>query len=395
MIVIGIDAAKDKHDCQIVDGKGKIIVPHFTFQNNLSGFLEFDNLAKTCFNEENEDIKVGIEHTGHYSLNLASFLSKRGYTVLHLNPNIVNQYKKMQTLRNTKTDKLDCSVIAKVTLEQNELDYIYSTKMSELKSLCRASYRQAKILSEVRNHFRRCLQIAFPELETLFNPSVESTIRIANKYPSPRLVLKDTRENIESFFKEFKWGKYKSAIDDFIELAKNSIGNPNKGDIYELRMVSTHLLSMLTQQKTLHNRIEKIMLSLNSKIVTIPGIGIQSGAIILSEIGDINRFSTPEKLLAYAGCDPRIYESGKHVGYSAPINKRGSLYLRTTLFTCVKTAYIASPVMKEYIDSKRENGKHYYNAIFHGVKKLVRIIYRVLKENVDYKQPNTSKESVD
>lgn len=387
MIAIGIDVAKDKHDCQILREDGSVLVKHFKFSNTQDGFNALLECISSHVGRSHADVRVGLEATGIYHISLKNFLISKGFRIVEFNPASVSTYKNWLSMRNTKTDKIDCGFIAQLTLKYDTLKYIYPKKLDELRSLCRADSRLVSKIATVKNQYRRTLQITFPEFETVFNATLSSSIAIINKYPCPHLVRRDTRENITEFFAQFQHGCYRRKVDEFIEAARTSIGTPNDGDIYELRMLSSQLLMLQRQRRTILERIGRIMTYQESKITTIPGIGKVLGAYILSEIGDIRRFDSPEQLLAYAGCDPRIYESGKHVGYSAPINKRGSMYLRTALFNATVAAFRQDPVMNEYVNRKIEQGKHYYNAIFHGVKKMTRIIYYILYNNVDYKSP--------
>ena len=129
------------------------------------------------------------------------------------------------------------------------------------------------------------------------------------------------------------------------------------------------------------------MSQINSPITSIKGIGDIMGATILAEIGDIHNFSSPEKLQAYAGLAPQIYESGKYVGINTPMDKKGSVYLRNALYQTTKAAYVTSTYMRSYIDRKRDQGKHFYTAISHGMRKMIRIIYAVLKKNSLFVEP--------
>ena len=126
---------------------------------------------------------------------------------------------------------------------------------------------------------------------------------------------------------------------------------------------------------------------INSPITSIPGIGVTMGATILAEIGDINNFDYPEKLQAFAGLAPQIYESGKFKAASTPMDKKGSVYLRNALYQVTKSAYVTSNFMRSYVDRKRAQGKHFYTAMSHGMKKMVRIIFAVLKKNSNFVEP--------
>ena len=136
--------------------------------------------------------------------------------------------------------------------------------------------------------------------------------------------------------------------------------------------------------RTTVKEIERILAELHSTITSIPGIGNVLGATILAEIGDINNFSSPAKLLAFAGCDPSTYQSSKFVAKNTPMVKHGSRDLRNALYLATTAAYISSPSFQAYISKKKEQGKHHYVAISHGMKKMLRIIFSILKSNVPF-----------
>ena len=137
----------------------------------------------------------------------------------------------------------------------------------------------------------------------------------------------------------------------------------------------------------IESEIDFVMAELNSPITSIPGIGNLLGATILSEIGDIKNFGNPDKLLAFAGCEPSTYQSGKYTATNTPMVKHGSRYLRRALYCAADMAYVNSPSFRSYIDRKRAQGKHYYVAMSHGMKKLVRIIFAVLSRNIPFSEP--------
>ena len=150
MIYVGIDVAKDKHDCFAINSDGEILIENFTFQNNSNGFnLFFNSISQ--FNESFDNIEVGLEATGHYSNNILNFLTSKGFNVYVINPLQTNLYRKGQSLRKTKTDKLDARFIATMLITDNLKSYSnLSYHISELKSLVRHRFR----LIEERSKFK-------------------------------------------------------------------------------------------------------------------------------------------------------------------------------------------------------------------------------------------------
>ena len=123
---------------------------------------------------------------------------------------------------------------------------------------------------------------------------------------------------------------------------------------------------------------------IKSVLFTIPGIGIVNGGIILGEIGDIHRFSAPNKVLAYAGLDPTVYQSGNFQAKRTRMSKRGSKVLRYALMNAAHNVVKNNKTFKEYYDSKRAEGRSHYNALGHCAGKLVRVIYKMLTDNVEF-----------
>ena len=124
-------------------------------------------------------------------------------------------------------------------------------------------------------------------------------------------------------------------------------------------------------------------LIINSKILTIPGIGIQSASVIVSEIGDFSRFDSPKKLLAFIGLDPAKYQSGTQ-DYSGHMVKRGSSNLRYVIMNCAETFYVHNPVISDYYWKKRNEGKCHRVALSHVARKLVSVIYYLETNNLDF-----------
>ncbi|MBQ9370282.1 MAG: IS110 family transposase [Clostridia bacterium] len=387
MIYIGIDVAKDKHDCHIVREDGEILLDNYTFANSAKGFQAFYETVKRL-RKRKEEVKIGLEYTGHYSQNLYTFLKENKLTVVALNPLTVNMYRKSRSLRNTKTDKSDARFIAEVTAE-TEVDkrrHILSD-INTLKSLTRYRYRVLKTMQTMKNRYRRVLQIVFPEFETIFNVNYKTTIDLLVKYPSPKDVLKTDRDTLIKSLDKLSRGHYGKKAGDLIEAAETSIGRANAGDAFELKHLAKQISFLQDELDALEERLKTILSRLDTPILTIPGIGVNTGAAILSEIGNIKNFKTPAKLLAFVGCEPTIYQSGKYLLTRTPMVKKGSRYLRNAVFQATKAAYITDPIMRAYVDKKRAEGKHFFVALSHGMKKMVRIIFSILTSGKEYRPP--------
>ena len=387
MIYIGIDIAKDKHDCHIVREDGEILLDNYTFANNAKGFLSFYETVQHV-RKRKEDVRIGLEYTGHYSQNLYNFLKENKLTVVALNPLTVNMYRKSRSLRNTKTDKSDARFIAEVTAETalDKRRHVLSD-IQTLKSLSRYRYRVMKTLQTMKNRYRRVLQIVFPEFETIFNVNYKTTVDLLIKYPSPKDVLKTDKESLIKSLDKLSHGHYGKKAEDLIEAAETSIGRANAGDAFELKHLAKQISFLQDELDLLEERLASILTRLDTPILSIPGIGVSTGAAILSEIGNIKNFKSSAKLLAFVGCEPTIYQSGKYLLTRTPMVKRGSRYLRNAVFQATKAAYITDPIMRAYVDKKRAEGKHFFVALSHGMKKMVRIIFSILTSGKEYRPP--------
>ncbi len=390
MIYVGIDVAKDKHDCHIMRDDGEVIVDNYTFENSREGFLSFDELVKRS-KKRKEEVKIGLEYTGHYSHNLIENLKAKGYPVLALNPLKVNLYRKSKSLRNTKTDKSDARYIAEVTSETEiEKRRYVVNDIHVLRSLTRYRYRILKTVQSTKNRYRRVLQVVFPEFEKHFNVNYRSAIELIGRYSSPREVLSANRDSLIRNLNKMSYGRYGKRADELIEAAETSIGVSNAGDAYELKHIAKHIAFLESEVEMVEEKLKSILDRLHSPILSIPGIGVTTGATILAEIGNIKNFDNSAKLLAFVGCEPTIYQSGKYVLTRTPMVKKGSKYLRNAIFQATKSAYVIDPTMRAYVDRKRAEGKHFFVALSHGMKKMVRIVFAVLRSGKEYVAPPLS-----
>ncbi|MBO4478856.1 MAG: IS110 family transposase [Clostridia bacterium] len=387
MIYVGIDVAKDKHDCHIMRDDGEVLVDNFTFENSKTGFEFFDRVVKQN-KRRKEEVKVGLEYTGHYSQNILEHLKTQPYAVLPLNPLKVNLFRKSKSLRNTKTDKSDARYIAEVTAETEvEKRRHVLGDIRVLRSLTRYRYRVQKTVQCTKNRYRRVLQLVFPEFEKHFNVNYRSAIELIGRYSSPREVLTANKTSLVKNLDKISYGRYGKRADELIEAASTSIGVSNAGDAYELKRLAKLIAFLEDELVLIEEKLRSILDKLKSPILTIPGIGVNTGATILAEIGNVKNFSNDAKLLAFVGCEPTIYQSGKFVLTRTSMVKKGSKYLRNAIFQATKSAYVTDPVMRAYVDRKRAAGKHFFVALSHGMKKMVRIIFAVLKSGAPYAPP--------
>ena len=387
MIYVGIDVAKDKHDCFITNSDGEILFKVFTITNNLEGFDSLYQKIKSITTDP-KIIKVGLEATGHYSYNLLGYLIDKGLPTFVINPLHTNLYRKSLSLRQTKTDKVDARTIAYMLMSDVNLksysDSLYHNE--ELKSLTRYRFDKVKEHAKLKTSISRLICILFPELEKLI-PSLHmsSIYKMLAEFPGAKHISNAHLTRLTNLLSEASKGHYgKETAIAFRDAARNSIGSYMPAKSLELKHTIKLIQELDSEIDEIENEIKTIMDEINSPILSIPGINYRMGAMIIAEIGSFDRFDSPDKLLAYAGLSPSTYQSGQLDGAYAHMEKRGSRYLRYALYNATKYVCHWDSVFAAYLAKKRAEGKHYNVAISHAAKKLIRVIYHLEKTKQQY-----------
>lgn len=382
MIYVGIDVAKDKHDCFITNSDGKVLFEVVTIPNNKEGF---DNLYQRIESATDDltKVKVGLEATGHYSYNILGFLLDKGLLTFVINPLHTNLYRKSLSLRKTKTDKVDAHTIAMMLMSDVNLKSYSNASYhnEELKSLTRYRFDKVKERAKLKTSISRLVNILFSELEKLL-PSLHmvSVYNLLIEYPGAYLIANVHLTKLTNLLKKSSKGRYsKNTAVSFREAAKNSIGSIMPAKSLELKHTIKLIHELNSEIDEIESQIKTIMDKINSPILSIPGINYRMGAMIIAEIGDFSRFNSSDKILAYAGFSPSIYQSGQLDSSHSHMEKRGSKYLRYALYNATKYVCHWDSVFAIYLEKKRSEGKHYNVAISHAVKKLVRVIYHLEK----------------
>ena len=387
MIYIGIDVAKDKHDCFITNSDSEVLFKAFTIFNNLDGFNDLYQKIESVMDDVTK-VKVGLESTGHYSYNLLGYLIDKGLPTYVINPLHTNLYRKSLSLRQTKTDKVDARTIASMLMSDVNLksysDISYHNE--ELKSLTRYRFDKVKERAKLKSSVSRLVCILFPELEKLV-PTLHmaSVYAMLSEFPGAKQVADTHLTRLTNLLSESSKGRYgKETAIAFRNAARTSIGSNMPAKSLELKHTIKLIRELTSDIDEIEHEIKLIMDEINSPILSIPGINYRMGAMIIAEIGDFNRFDSPDKILAYAGLSPSTYQSGQLDGAYSHMEKRGSRYLRYALYNAAKYVCHWDPTFAEYLAKKRAEGKHYNVAISHAVKKLVRVIYHLEKTNQQY-----------
>ena len=388
MIYVGIDVAKDKHDCCILSSDGTKLFPIFTFPNNRGGFNELFEKIFAVSNSLSE-IKVGLEATGHYSQNLLGSLIEKGLPTYVINPLHTNLYRKGLSLRKTKTDKVDASSIAMMLITDNTLKpySLSSYHNEELKSLTRYRYDRVRERSKLKTSVSRLVSILFPELEKLVsNLHSSSVYALLSELPGASHIAVCHHTHLTNLLKTASRGRFgRDKAIAIRDAARNSIGLESVAKSMELKHTICLINELSLEINEIERAIKKAMQSIDSQILSIPGISYRMGAMIIAEIGDFSRFDNPDQILAFAGMSPSTYQSGQLTSSHSHMEKRGSKYLRYALFNAAKFVCQWDPTFSAYLAAKRKEGKHYYVAISHVVKKLIRVIFAMAKSGEPYR----------
>lgn len=377
---IGIDISKYKHDFCIISNTGDVIVENSSFENNKKGF---QTLLETLKPYNKSDVHIAFEATGHYSVNLELFLIDQGFSFMKVNPLIIHQFLKTRSLRRTKTDKVDSLAIANFLMSvpyKPNSDLLYN--IFTLKSLCRSRNQLIKERSKYLVLLTNQLDLTFPEVKDFFSNRIStSLLYILEKYQNINHIALmrdyDTLRNVSR-------GKISYArFARLKELAKNSVGHYDKNTDLLISTYVSLIKSFNDRIIPIENQISTIIKELNPRMLTIPGIGEISAANILSEYGDISNFSSPNKMLAFAGLEPSIIQSGT-INNKGKMVKHGSSHLRYNIMNLALSVISYSPTFYDYYLKKRSEGKCHRVALSHVCKKLIRVIYTLEKNNINF-----------
>ena len=387
MIYVGIDVAKDKHDCFITNSDGEVLFKSFTIPNNREGFETLFQKVQSV-SDDLTKVKVGLEATGHYSYNLLGFLLDKGLPTYVINPLHTNLYRKSLSLRKTKTDKVDAHTIASMIMSDVNLKSYSDTSYhnEELKSLTRYRFDKVQERAKLKTSVSRLICILFPELEKLVATiHMASVYALLSEFPSAHAVASAHLTRLTNLLSESSHGRYgKDTAVMFREAARNSIGSNMPAKSLELKHTIKLIQELTSEIDEIETEIKSIMDEVNSPILSIPGINDRMGAMIIAEIGDFSRFDSPDKILAYAGMSPSTYQSGQLDNCYSHMEKRGSRYLRYALYNATKYVCHWDESFGTYLAKKRAEGKHYNVALSHATKKLVRTIYAMEKTGQSY-----------
>ena len=386
MYIVGIDIGKNHHEASIVSPEGKQIGRSLRFATTHKGA---DSLMSFIFkNIGNSPCVFGMEATGHYWYPIYSFIKAKGYTIYVINPIQSDSLRKMY-IRQTKNDSIDSFLIAEVI----RFGQFGTTSMADenilaMRQLCR--YRDSVISSrtEIKLRIGTIMEQIFPEYEKQFSSLWMSTsMGILEKYLTPENIENAPIDELFEIIKDKSHNKLtmKKAI-SIREAAADTFGIKIAQDAFsfQLKQLIDRMNFLDKQIEALDIEIMKYYEQFDCYLHTIPGIGMIATATILAEIGDIHRFKSSSALVAFAGIDPTVRQSGEFNSTHNHMSKRGSPYLRHAIFLAATTCSFHNSPLNAYYKKKRDQGKHHLTATGAVARKLTTVIYAVLRDSKPY-----------
>ena len=382
MILVGIDIGKNQHTFSIIDkGTGEILSNPSVFDNNQNGFLFF---IKKLSSYSKSEILIGMEDTGHYHFALLKYLLDNQYTVALINPTTTDLTRKIQG-GITKNDPLDSITICDVISSNQRKKPYRITKVNnfdlyEQKQLTRHHHNLKEELNIYKNRLQKCIDIVFPEFNSLFNSKYGVVyMSVLKTFSSANAIANADIRNIRKCF-EFKGqGKRISlSAEQLKTTAKASIGIPSAAEEIQIRHIVCQIELLEEQLSEIDKRIEEFSVQNNSTILSIPGISHFSGTSILAELGDICNYQKASQIIKFAGVAPYHYQSSQFTAQHTAITKKGSRYLRKTLYQIILPVIFHNKVFYTYYNKKLAEGKGHRCAQGHCIRKLLRIIYHLL-----------------
>ncbi|MBR3347440.1 MAG: IS110 family transposase [Solobacterium sp.] len=389
MILVGIDIGKNSHYfAAVCKEDGEVIREPAKISNNLKGF---EQLVSCIRKHRKQNILIGMEDTGHYHFPLLKFLLDKEYTVALINP-VTTDLTRKANGSISKTDRLDTLTICDV-LSSNKKDkkpyrifQVNRFDLYEQRCLTRHHHNLKEELNVYLNRLQKCIDIVFPEYNSLFNSKYGIVyMNVLKTYGSAESIAKTDIRSLRKCF-EFKGKGMRISLtaEELKEAARNSIGISSVSETIQIRHLISQIELINEQLEEVDKKIEEFSRQNNSPILSIPGISHFSGTSILSELGEINNFTDHRQIIKYAGVAPLTHESSQFKAQHTKITKKGSRYLRKTLYQIILPVINSNKVFKDYYNLKISQGKSHRCAQGHCVRKLLRVIFHLLKTGQNF-----------
>ena len=387
MIYVGIDIAKLNHFASAISSDGEILMEPFKFTNDADGFQLLTSKLESLALQD-DSLIIGLESTAHYGDNLVRYLVASYFKVCVLNPIKTSSMRK-NNIRKTKTDKVDTYIIAKTLMMQDSYRFVsfYDLDLMDLKQLGRFRQKTIKQRTRLKIQLVSYVDQVFPELQYFFKSGLhqKAVYALLKEAPTPQDIASMHMTHLSHLLVTASHGPFKKEQAKELRVpAQKSVGANDSS----LSIQITHTIAQIELLDSQLERVEAEMTGImkfnDSVIMTIPGIGYINGGMILGEIGNIHRFSNPSKLLAFAGLDPSVYQSGNFQAKQTRMSKRGSRVLRYALMNAAHNVVKNNATFKAYYNAKMAEGRTHYNALGHCAGKLVRIIWKMLTDEVEF-----------
>ena len=385
MLFVGIDIAKRNHEASVIAQDGRVVRKAMRFANSQAGYNKFMDMVRSL----SEPVVFGMEATGHYWLTLYTHLRNDGFTVHVINP-IQSDALRGMYIRKTKTDSVDSVIIADVIRFGRYCETsVEPGDLQAMRELCRQRFYIIDMASDLKRKVIALLDQVFPEYEKLFSDSFGvSSMELLSQYTTPEEMLSVSSQQLAEVLEKASRGRLgaEKAV-EIQDAARNSFGIVMASSSFSLiiRQYIEQIRSLESSVDIFDAEIARLLSGFDTQLTTITGIGPTLAAVILSEIGgDIRRFSSPAKLAAYAGVDPTIKQSGDFSGTRMKMSKRGSPYLRRAIWLASTVAAFKDPAIHALYERKRAEGKDHMTVIGHICRKMISIIFAVLRDNTPY-----------
>jgi transposase len=386
--LVGIDVSKALFSVAGIDSEGNESFSR-SYSMDSSGFDEFlKTITSHC--EDLSKVIIGMESTGCYHINLYSFLTSRQVHTLVINPLLIANYAKL-SLRKTKTDKKDARTIAKFLLDhrQEVFQLSVSQDLQDLRDFSRERESLCHLISATKVEIKRVIRTTFPELESMGDLYTRAMIRFLQEYPSARLVRAAKPKAIAKALKRPSVGnKLTLTAEEIVKAAQSSVGtvSPAKEIIVRGKIATLlHLQERLAEvTKLLTDLCQRTKLEDLEILRSIKGVGPKTAAPFLAEMGEVKNYSSHKKIIAYAGMDPSVHESGKFVGVSK-LSKRGNRHLRRAIYLMTASVVSQNAFFKAYFLKRKTEGLAPQKALFTTAHKLIRVIFAMLSQRAHFK----------
>ena len=395
---VGIDVSKFKHTCCIIDGNGEIVKKSFDFSNSKEGFDSLIKIFKSI--DQSESLfQIVMEATGHYHECLFRYLVANNYLAQIKNPVVIARFKQSEYLDKAKTDNLDALLIAQYASKHPfSPSMLKSYNIERIRRISRAKYFLYQDKERTINHLHRYLDESFPELIPFLRKrgdikryqgrnffDSKTTLWFLENFPSAKKFSNARSETAEKLRRMSKGAFSLVKFNELRKIAKESIGVAYQ----ETEEIIIQLVQELRNIQERNDKLDELLIPLIDEtapnLLTVPGIGYRLAGLLISEIGDASQFPSADKMIKFAGLDVRVYQSGTIEKHGA-IRKRGSPLLRYALFQAAEKARIHCPEIAEFYSKKKGEGKHSICALTHTARKILRIVWALLKTGQNYSQ---------